>query len=199
VSSMNPTKLTLMILLTSATLLAPLTAAASNYPPDYDVCGTDEYAYSGPFELILDTVDMKDHAQLSVAYRGYLRDSYADEDINIYISLNGQDAFIGASSGSYDDAYIFLDSGPRTCVWCATNFSGNPSACDGFEPQYDSSGGWVCQEPTALEEHMFFWAFDEWGDRNAWDIYLAAEANGEWDSNWGSNYYARFEEYGGCY
>ncbi|PRP93534.1 hypothetical protein [Enhygromyxa salina] len=196
---MNVAKFTLPALLMTVTLLAPLRASASNYPPDYDVCGPDEYAYAGPFELILDTVDMKDHAQLTVAYDGYLRDLYADEDINIYISLNGHDAFIGASAGVNDDAYIFLDSGPRNCVWCATNYSGNPSACDGFEPQYDSSGGWVCQAPSSLEEHMFFWAFDAWGDRNAWDIYVAAEANGAWDSNWGNNYYARFEADHSCY
>ncbi len=179
--------------------LAPKLAEASNYPPDYDICSIDDYAYTGPFELIRDTVRFNGHAQLTVAYRGYLRDLYPEEDINIYVSLNGQDAFVGASAGLYDDAYIFLDSGPRACVWCSANPQQNPAACDGVViPEY-SGGIWHCEDPTALEQHLFHWAFNEWGQQNAWDIWLAAEANGQWDSNWGNNYYARFEPRNACY
>ncbi|MCA9699971.1 MAG: hypothetical protein KC431_20775 [Myxococcales bacterium] len=196
---MNTRNTLLCLALGSASLVAlPSLAEASNYPPDYDTCGINEYAYTGPFELILDQVQ-PDHAKLTVAYRGYLRDWFPDEDINIYISLNGNDAFIGASPGSYDDAYVFLNSGPRACAWCAPGDPpNNPSVCDEITLPEGSSGMWTCQDPSALEEHLFYWAFNQWGGRNDWDIQLAAEANGYWDSNWGANYGAYFDYYGFC-
>ncbi|NVB42453.1 hypothetical protein G6O69_31810 [Pseudenhygromyxa sp. WMMC2535] len=193
----------LLTLTAISTLLAlPAQAQASNYPPDFDICSEYDYAYSGPFELILDPV--RDHVtKLTVAYRGYLRDYYADEDINIYISLNGNDAFIGASAGSNGDAYILLNSGPRNCVWCPTG--GSPSDADicdeidvpGDSP--DSSGIWHCDDPTDIENHLFYWAYDEFGNRNDWDIQVAAEANGYWDSNLGANYSAYFDADAVCY
>lgn len=73
-----------------------------------------------------------------------------------------------------------------------------PLPCDGVVYGEYSSGQWVCQWPTSTEEHMFFWAFDGYGHQNAWDIYVAAEAGGEWDSNWGANFYGRFEPVNSC-
>jgi hypothetical protein len=181
-----------------ALALASRDAAASNYPPDYDLCSVTETLYSGPFEVIRDFVDpWDDHMKLTVAYDGYLRDLYADDEINVYISLNGNDAFIQAASGTYDDAYIFLDSGPRGCHWCGNGWN-PPGSCDGvvFEPQ--QSGKWICSEPTAVEDHIFEWAFGGYAQLNAWDIEVAAEANGEWDSNYGANFDGRFEPRG-CY
>lgn len=157
----------------AASLCAALPAEASNYPPDYDYCSLVETRYAGPFEVIRDWVQ-PDQAKLTVAYRGYLRDHFADDEINIYIRLNGNDAFIPARSGSNDDAYIFLNSGPRDCHIDMSN------------------GSWICSWPTPVEDHVFFWGWSQTGV-NAWDIELAAEANGWWDSNWGNNYYARFE------
>jgi len=40
---------------------------------------------------------------------------------------------------------------------------------------------------------VFYWAFNEQYRQNAWDIHVAAESHGQWDSNWGNNYYGRFE------
>jgi hypothetical protein len=185
-------------------LAAPEQASASNYPPSYDMCSIDDYAYTGPFELIRDVRKFHlTHVRLTVAYRGYLRDLYPDEDINIYISLNGNDAFLGASSGSYDDAYVTIDSGPRNCVWCSLDgygepWVGNPAGCDGVEYPQNSGGVWSCEEPTPVEDHLFFWAFSPWGQQNHWDIQLAAEANGQWDSNWGANFFARMERRISC-
>lgn len=177
--------------------LAAADATASNYPPDYDLCSVTETLYTGPFEVIRDFVDLYgDHMKLTVAYDGYLRDEYADEEINIYIRLNGNDAFIAASPGVHDDAYIFLDSGPRSCHWCGNGWN-PPGSCDGvvFAPQ--QSGKWICSDPTPVEDHLFAWAFGPgYADLNAWDIELAAEADGEWDSNYGANFDVRFEPRG---
>ena len=68
-------------------------AASSNYPPDHDYCPPSDTVFSGPFELIRDTRFVY-NATLTVAYRGYLRDLYPDDEVNIYIWLNGQDAFL---------------------------------------------------------------------------------------------------------
>lgn len=173
-------------------------ADASNYPPDYPICSVTETLYSGPFEVIRRLIDPYDsHVQLTVAYDGYLRDEYADDEINVYIRLNGQDALISAKAGTYDDAYIFLDSGPRACTWCANgNVPYNQPACEGIVFGPYESGRWVCGQPTQVEQHMFYWAFNNYGDLNAWDIELAAEANGEWDSNYGANFDVRFEPRG---
>jgi hypothetical protein len=173
-------------------------AEASNYPPDYNLCGDRDTLTSGPFEFIRDTVDTYDgHARLTVAYRGQLRNVCADDQINFYVRLNGNDAFLEANPGSNGDAYIFLDSGPRACVFC---YPGSYySACDGISYPYNSGGHWVCSDPTPTEEHLFFWAFNENGDQNAWDIDVAAECNGQWDSNWGSNYAVRFEPRLSCW
>jgi hypothetical protein len=167
----------------AAALLPTAEAEASNYPPDYTSCGIEDYVTTGPFELIKETVDYETHARLTVAYRGYLRDYYADDEINLWIRLNGQDVFVAASSGIYDDAYAFFDSGPRGCAWTTPP---------------NTSGVWVCSDPTPTEEHLFSWAFNGVSDQNAWDIEVAAEANGQWDSNWGTNFYGRFEPRNNC-
>lgn len=161
-----------------AALLPTSEAAASNYPPDYTTCGVEDYYTTGPFELIKETVDHGPHVRLTVAYRGYLRDWFADDEINFWISLNGNDVFVPASAGTHDDAYVLFDSGPRDCVWTTPP---------------NTSGVWVCSDPTPTEEHLFFWAINASGFQNAWDIEVAAEANGYWDSNWGDNFYGRFE------
>lgn len=197
------TKLTLSTLLPAvlAVALLPTDAEASNYPPSYNICGLEDYVTTGPFELIKETVDTySGHAYLTVAYRGYLRDWYADDEINFWIRLNGNDVFVPAQAGAYDDAYAFFDSGPRGCVLCSPGQQGYvPAPCEGLVYPPYSSGTWVCSEPSTTEAHLFFWAFDEWDDQNAWDIEVAAEANGQWDSNWGNNFYGRFEPRNACW
>lgn len=41
---------------------------------------------------------------------------------------------------------------------------------------------------------MFQWAYDAASTLHAWDVFVAAEANGEWDSNFGNNFYGRLPE-----
>jgi len=182
-----------------AALLPTSEAAASNYPPDYTTCGVDDYYTTGPFELIKETVDHGTHVRLTVAYRGYLRDWFADDEINFWIRLNGNDVFVPASPGTNDDAYASFDNGPRHCVWCPNGQQGYvPSYCEGITFGPYSSGQWVCSGPSSTEQHLFFWSHDQHGFQNAWDIEVAAEANGYWDSNWGNNFYGRFEPRNSC-
>lgn len=180
-------------LCTLALGLASTTAHASNYPPDYDMCSLTETLDSGPFRVIRDFVDPWDeHYKLTIVYDGYLRDQYADDQINFYVSLNGNSAMLDALPGVNDDAYVFLDSGPRGCFWCPNGPNPN-SSCNNvtFDPY--QSGKWICSYPSAVENHLFYWSHDEFGGLNAWDIELAAEAGGQWDSNYGGNFDVRFE------
>ncbi|WP_437753576.1 hypothetical protein [Sorangium sp. So ce1389] len=173
--------------------------AASNYPPSYDYCGPTTTAHAGPFEIIQDPV-RSDAAKLTVAYRGYLRDLYPDHEINLYIRLNGSDAFLPASAGAHGDAYVLVSNAPRDCRWCSPppDASGQ-RICGGAPLPPTSSGTWVCNEPTATEEDLFLWAYDQYGHMNAWDIEVAAESHGAWDSNLGSNYAARFAARSSCF
>ncbi|WP_437568303.1 hypothetical protein [Sorangium sp. So ce542] len=173
--------------------------AASNYPPSYDYCGPTATAHTGPFELIQDPV-RTDAARLTVAYRGYLRAYYPDHEINLYVRLNGSDAFLPASAGAHGDAYVLVSNAPRDCAWCSPPpDDAGQRLCGGAPLPPASSGTWVCNEPTAVEEDLFFWAYDSYGRMNAWDIEVAAESHGLWDSNLGANYAARFEARSSCF
>ena len=156
-------------------------SAASNYPPSYDYCGPTRTEFTGPFELVQNPI-RTDAASLTVAYRGYLRSWFPDNEINIYVRLNGNDAFLPASAGSNSDAYIHVSNAPRDCALCGGY--PYPPECNG--------GTWICNQPSATEEDLFFWAYDQYS-MNDWDIEVAAESHGYWDSNYGANYYAGFE------
>lgn len=177
----------------------PREGAASNYPPSYDYCGPTATAHTGPFEVLQDPV-RSDAAKLTVAYRGYLRAYYPDHEINLYVRLNGSDAFLPASAGAHGDAYVLVSNAPRDCAWCSPPpDDAGLRVCGGAPLPPGSSGTWVCNEPTALEEDLFLWAYDEYGRMNAWDIEVAAESHGLWDSNLGANYAARFEARSSCF
>ncbi len=188
----------------AAAALCALSAAqdsgASFYPPDYPMCSARDTITTGPFELIKDTKNpySNKNAQLTVAYRGYLRDSYPDSEINFYIRLDGSDVFVPASAGTYGDAYATFNAGPRACLVCPSYY-GPSTTCDNYLANGGSPGNWACEGPTETEQDLFFWAFNQYGQQNAWDIEVAAESHGQWDSNWGWNYHARFEPRTGCY
>ena len=169
--------------------LAASAANASNYPPDYPVCHVDDSLSSGPFELIQHQEGYGQKYGLTVAYRGYLRGRYNDNEIWFYIRLNGHDIWAQAHSGTHDDAYVHLWAGPRDCRMCY-GYTNDPE-CD------RRPGSWICNDPTPNEAHLFFWADGNWA-LNAWDIEVAATAGGEWDSDWGHNFRARFEPRSRC-
>ncbi len=197
---MFPKPLAVALPLSIALAAVTRDAAASNYPPSYNYCGPTTTVHAGPFEIIQDPV-REDSANLTVAYRGYLRDWYPDSEITLYVWLNGHDAFLPATAGTNGDAYVLVSNAPRGCAWCSPppyNYASQP-ICGGVELPPGSSGTWVCAAPTATEEHLFFWAYDQNGDMNAWDIEVAAESHGYWDSNLGANYAARFEARTSCF
>lgn len=197
---------TLLAALALALILPAARAQASDYPPDYAICNVTDMVTSGPFQLIRHTTKVPGQgASLTVSYRGYLRNKYADSQIKIYVSLNGNNPqpilgtpMMQASSGTNADAYIYLKAGPRNCGKCMAYMTTWPE-CQAFLAAGNYEGQWLCAQPSALESHMFQWAFDSNGYQNAWDVYVAAEANGEWDSNFGANYYGRLPPKTSCW
>jgi hypothetical protein len=197
-------------LLLAALALALIPAAqvqASNYPPDYAICNVTDTVTAQPagaFQLIRRITKVPGRGvSLTVSYRGYLRNKYPDSQIKIYVSLNGNNPLpvlgtpmIQASTGSNGDAYVYLHAGPRNCGMCMSYMADSWPECKAFLDAGNHEGQWLCQQPSALENHMFQWAFDSNNYLNAWDISVAAEANGEWDSNFGANYFGRFEPKG---
>ena len=181
--------------LAAAVVTGSSESRASNYPPDYKVCSSAETVTTGPFEIIrhINNPWSGHHADLTAAYRGYLRAWFPDDQIRIYINLNGNGALLSASSGSNNDAYVFLNSGLNSCYMCIGYQSAPGSECQQYIANGGTDGSWLCKQPTATEAHLFLWAYSSSGAQNAWDIQVAAEAGGYWDSNYGQNVRARFE------
>lgn len=194
---MKPTQTLLATL--ALCLLFPLASAhASDYPPDYPICSVYDSATTGPFEVIRHTRRLPGRlATLTVSYRGFLRGLYPDNEISIYIQLNGRQETLAASAGTHSDAYVFLDAGPRACTKCMRYL--NTPLCNAHFEAGGLEGVWVCQQPSAVENNLFFYAFNNNGNQNAWDISLAATSHGQWDSNLGNNYFAQLPARSSCW
>jgi hypothetical protein len=183
---------TLLCALVLALVLPATRGEASDYPPDYPICNVRDSVRTGPFEVIRDTTRLPGkQATLTVTYNGYLRNHFADSQIRLYVRLNGQDAMVQAAAGSNSNAYVYLNAGLRNCRKCVAYMASGWPECQAHLAAGNPEGQWLCQQPSALEQHIFYWAFDANLYQNAWDIFVAAEAGGQWDSNFGGNYYAR--------
>ncbi|MCP3104387.1 hypothetical protein LZ198_36540 [Myxococcus sp. K15C18031901] len=179
-------------------LLSPVVASASDYPPDYPICSVDDTVVTGPFEVIRHTSRLPSKlSTLTLSYRGYLRGLYPDSQIQFWVQLNGRTELLSASAGTHDDAYVFLNAGPRGCTKCMRYL--NTPLCNAHFAAGGQEGVWVCEQPNAVESNLFLYAFDTNLNLNAWDIYVAATAGGQWDSNLGANYFARLPARSSCW
>ncbi|WP_426745024.1 hypothetical protein VZQ01_26525 [Myxococcus faecalis] len=189
---------TLLAALALSLLLPFASARASDYPPDYPICSVYDSVTTGPFEVIRHTRRLPGRlATLTISYRGFLRGLYPDHQISIYVSLNGRQQTLAASAGANNDAYVFLNAGPRACTKCMRYM--NTPLCNAHFAAGGQEGVWVCEQPSAVENDLFFYAFDQNGNQNAWDIHVAATAGGQWDSNLGNNYFARLPARSSCW
>lgn len=177
--------------------LAPTKASASNYPPDYPICHAETVQDAGPFSIVKNVYNpYKHNVKLVVSYHGKLLERYRPDQIELYVRLNGNDALIPASAGSYGDAYVALAGGPRTCRMCydSPQYTANDAKCR--DSIAHGITGWICEDPTPLEDRLFYWAVNNNGLLNNWDMQVAATAGGEWDSNFGTNYSTTFADTG---
>lgn len=173
-------------------------ASASWYPPNYPICSARDAKTTGPFEVIRDTTRYdRNGVSLTIAYRGFLLSRFPANQINFYVRLNGNDILIPAQAGSYGDAYVYLRAGARDCSICQEYLRATWPACDAFLTA-GNSPDWLCANPTADEAELFTWAFNG-SQTNAWDIEVAAESHGQWDSNYGRNFKTRLDPRSGCF
>ncbi|MFP2929199.1 hypothetical protein ACLESO_29155 [Pyxidicoccus sp. 3LG] len=189
---------TLIAALALALLLPVSQAEASDYPPDYAVCNVTDSKLVSPFEVIRHTTKLPGRfATLTVSYRGYLKNKYPADQIYLFVKLNNQYATLKASAGTNNDVYVYLNAGPRNCGKCMRYM--NTPLCNAHFAAGGQEGVWVCEQPSATENHIFLYGWDQYGNQNAWDLYVAATANGEWDSNTGANFYARLPARSSCW
>jgi len=159
--------------------LFSVSVTASNYPPDYAVCSVDDFEEDGPFTFIQHQKGYGTKYGLTIAYDGFLRDSFNDDEIQFWVRINGQEAMLQARAGNNNDAYVWLWAGVRNCFMIPTS-------------SYNMT--WKCTWAGDTESHLFKWTHNNNGRLNAWDIEVAATAGGQWDSNWGNNFSTRFPE-----
>jgi hypothetical protein len=153
---------------------------------------------TGPFEVIRDVWNYgRNGVGLTVSYRGELLQRFPASELHFYVRLNGHDIYVPAWQGTHGDAYAYLRSGARDCSICQESMRASWPACDAWLSA-GRSPDWVCGGPSADEGELFSDAFDG-SSMNAWDIEVAAEAHGQWDSAFGRNFACRFEPRHGCY
>lgn len=182
-----------LLLLTPA-VMAPQ-AQASFYPPDYVIqssCQTQ-----GPVEVCAINQQYGHHPRLSVVYRGELMAAHWGH-ISAQVKLNGRQGHFKMSNQNYAEHLLLND--PRSYL-CRTVDSSNPPSEDDQQGQYPwctytrapGGGGlvWEVEPAPANESEIFFFARNQFGQANAWDLEVSFESDsGEADR---SAYVFRFE------
>jgi hypothetical protein len=170
-------------------------AQASFYPPDYVIqssCQTQ-----GPVEVCAINQQYGQHPRLSFVYRGELMAAHWGQ-ISAQVKLNGRQGLFKMTNQNYAEHLMLND--PRSYL-CWTFDSNNPPA-EGDRPgQYpwcatsSAPGGgglvWEVEPAPAQESEIFFFARNQFGRANAWDLEVSFESDsGEADRR---SYVFRFE------
>lgn len=190
------------LLTMSVVFLAPK-AQASFYPPDYVIqtsCQTQ-----GPVEVCAINQQYGHHPRLSLVYRGELMAEHWGR-IAARVNLNGRQGVYQMSNHNYAEYLVLNDPRSYLCwVWD----SNNPPA-EGDRPgQYpwcrstSAPGGggvvWEIEPAPASENEIFFFARNQFGQANAWDVEVSFEPDsGASDQNrdgsgYKKSYVFRFE------
>lgn len=188
------------LFLMAMAFLAPM-AEASFYPPDYVIqksCQTQ-----GPVEVCAINQQYGHHPRVSVVYRGELMAAHWGH-IAALVKLNGRQGFFKMTNQNYAEHLVLND--PRSYL-CWTFDSNNPPP-EGERPgqypwcRYSSTpnGGslvWEIEPAPANESEIFFYARNQFGQANAWDLEVSFESeSGETDRNgngYRTSYFFRFE------
>lgn len=103
--------------------------------------------------------------------------------LSVYVKLNGKDGNFEMALDPSGDKYIELGAF-RSSEPAAETLLTNGKRC---KPKYYNN--FDCQEPSKEEQDVMFWAVNDSGQVNAWDIEVAVKnQNGEWDSNNQANF-----------
>ncbi|MCA2960110.1 MAG: hypothetical protein IOD12_07650 [Silvanigrellales bacterium] len=161
-------------------------ANASNYPPDYVI--DSECKVVGPARVCAQNRRYGGWPRFTVSYQGPLQATQWGR-ISVYVSLNGrQGVFPMANSNFVEMVSVGGLRNVSTCVPAGSPSVGRPyPACTG-------GGSWNYSLPSQAELDVMFYARDQVGQPNAWDMSFAFVAeDGTWDSANGANYSIRFE------
>jgi hypothetical protein len=163
-------------------------ASASDYPPDYVV--ESECKDVGPAVVCALNRRHGIWPRLSITYKGGLMASQWGR-ISAYVELNGRSGTFSMTNANFSESVTL--GGPRNVTRCVPADSasvGRPyPACAVNSPNH-----YNYDLPLQAESDLFFFARNNQGMANAWDVELAFVAqDGSWDSAGNGNYRVRFE------
>lgn len=166
-------------------------AWASDYPPGYSVersCKSE-----GPVEVCVINQHYGQYPRLSVRYNGSLQNHSGD--LKAWIQFNGRSGLF-AFDASSDTLVLNEPESYRCFVGPLPDWYQGPYASCLYEHAGAEVGSmiWEVAPVDPLESELFFYARNQFGTANAWDVDLAfVDGAGNWDSLYSSNYHFRFE------
>ncbi|RYZ60385.1 MAG: hypothetical protein EOP07_00950 [Proteobacteria bacterium] len=183
-----------MKILASGLLLTSVLASsawASDYPPGYGVersCKTQ-----GPVEVCVVNQHYGQYPRLSIRYNGSLQNQTGG--LKAWIQLNGRSGLY-AFENSSDTLSLNEPESYRCFVGPLPDWYQGPYGSCLYEHTGAEVGSmiWEVKPEDAAESDLFFYARNQFGTANAWDIELAlVDEAGRWDSLYSANYRFRFE------
>lgn len=166
-------------------------AEASNYPPGYAVersCQT-----KGPVEVCAVNQHYGQYPRLNIYYKGVLTENNSSGKLNAWIQMNGRRGFY-----PFSDNTLLISEPVAYFCWVGGVPEGHEGPYAGcLYPTHTEPAGSIVWELNPIpqdELDLFFYARNQYGIGNAWDVELAfVNEAGQWDSNWSQNYRFRFE------
>ncbi len=182
------------------TLLPSKTAHASFYPPGYVVERTCQT--QGPVEVCTLNHHYSNYPRISLTYAGPLITNSWGR-VSAFVKLNGRSGVFPMRNANYAEHLTLAEPQAYLCHTVDSNLQPPlppPPASGGFtwckHTRSPGGGGltWEVEPIPQNEVDLYFYARNEYGVANAWDIEVAfVNESGEWDSNLGENFRFRFE------
>lgn len=169
-------------------ILGPATVLkASDYPPGYSVESSCQS--QGPLEVCTNNHHYGNFPRITLHYRGYL----TAPKKSAWIKFNGKE---GAFAFQTQDTLSINNPVSYRC-WAGgipDFYQGPYGACLYHNPPAPEGLVWEINPIPADETDLLFYARNDNGMANAWDIEIAIfDEQSNWDSQFGNNYRFRFE------
>jgi len=151
-----------------ALALAPALANASNYPPNYVL--DSQCQEQGNVKVCAINQHYGSYPRISVVYNGQLLATQWGR-IGARVSFNGRSGLFPMSNANYAESVVIGDlAGVTQCVDASSPSVGRPyPACTG-------QGSWNFMLPSSAEADLLFYARNDRGAANAWDVSVTFEA-----------------------
>jgi hypothetical protein len=166
-------------------------AWASDYPPGYSV--ERSCKSQGPVEICAVNQHYGQYPRLTVRYTGPLQNQSGD--LKAWVQLNGRSGLF-AFNAATDTLHLNEPESYRCFVGPLPDWYQGPYGSCIYAPAGAQVGSliWEVKPIEKAEADLFFYARNQFGTANAWDIELAlVDGAGNWDSLYSDNYRFRFE------